>query len=139
MKEICTEIKINASAEKVWKILTDFDRYPEWNSFITAAQGELTVGNTLKIRINPPGGTAMTFKPKVLEIIDNQKICWLGNTFFAGLFDGEHCFELIEENGITTFHQSEKFSGLFVSFFNTEKTKKGFELMNLTLKQLSES
>jgi uncharacterized protein YndB with AHSA1/START domain len=31
MKEIHTEIEINASAEKVWRVLTDFAAYSEWN------------------------------------------------------------------------------------------------------------
>jgi uncharacterized protein YndB with AHSA1/START domain len=34
MKEIYTEIEINASAEEVWHVLTDFGAYPEWNLFL---------------------------------------------------------------------------------------------------------
>jgi uncharacterized protein YndB with AHSA1/START domain len=34
MKEIRTEILINAQAYKVWKALTDFNSYPSWNPFI---------------------------------------------------------------------------------------------------------
>ncbi len=33
MKEIHTEIEINAPAGKVWRVLTDFPSYPEWNPF----------------------------------------------------------------------------------------------------------
>jgi uncharacterized protein YndB with AHSA1/START domain len=29
MKEIHTEIEINAPAEEVWRVLTDFSAYPE--------------------------------------------------------------------------------------------------------------
>ena len=31
MKSISTEVIIDANIEKVWKILSDFPAYPEWN------------------------------------------------------------------------------------------------------------
>lgn len=34
MKTIDTEIKIYAPADRVWKILTDFYSYSNWNPFI---------------------------------------------------------------------------------------------------------
>ena len=33
-KQIKTSIHINATKEKVWEILMDFEKYPEWNPFI---------------------------------------------------------------------------------------------------------
>ncbi|GHU88599.1 hypothetical protein FACS1894155_03800 [Bacteroidia bacterium] len=139
-KEIKSEIVINVPPEKVWAVLTDFGKYPEWNPFITSLKGEVEVGNKIEVRIEPPKGTGMTFKPKVLEKIENKKIRWLGSLLFKGLFDGEHCFELIDNgDGTTTFVQSEKFRGILVWTFGTKKTKNGFEAMNLKLKELAES
>lgn len=37
-KEIKTEIVINASPEKIWAILKDFDKYPAWNPFIKSVR-----------------------------------------------------------------------------------------------------
>ena len=34
MRELNTEIEINASAERVWQMLMDFDAYPQQNPFI---------------------------------------------------------------------------------------------------------
>jgi len=31
MKQLRTEIKIKASPEKIWAVLTDFAKYPDWN------------------------------------------------------------------------------------------------------------
>ena len=39
MKELHSEIEIDASAERVWGILTDFASYPEWNPFIRRISG----------------------------------------------------------------------------------------------------
>lgn len=138
-KEINTEIIINATPEKVWSILTSFDNYPNWNRFIKSIKGEVKIGNKIIVRIEPPQSKGMTFKPKVLTYENNKKLSWRGHLLFAGLFDGEHKFELIDKgNGTTTFRQSEKFKGIFVWLFNIEKTKKGFEEMNNTLKELAE-
>ena len=39
MKEIYTEIEINASANIIWRIITDFEGYPHWNPFIKEISG----------------------------------------------------------------------------------------------------
>ncbi|MBA3901954.1 MAG: SRPBCC domain-containing protein [Bacteroidetes bacterium] len=141
-KEIKTEININATPERVWEILTDFDNYPKWNPFIKSIIGEVAVGNNIKVRMEPPEGNAMVFKPKVLAFNKNKEFRWLGHLIFPGLFDGEHIFELIEnKDGSTTFIHSEKFKGILVPLFNKmldENITRGFELMNQKLKELAE-
>ena len=141
-KEIKTEILINATPEKVWSILTDFDNYPNWNPFIKSIKGDVKVGNKITVRIEPPEAKGMTFKPKVLSFDQNKEFRWIGKLLFKGLFDGEHKFELIDNgNGTTTFRQSEKFKGIFVPLFKKQldnNTKNGFEEMNNKLKELAE-
>ncbi len=138
-KEIRTEITIQASPEKVWNILTDFNAYPDWNPFITSITGKAEKGSALTVKIKPTDGRAMTFKPTVLTAKENRKLSWLGRLFFKGLFDGEHQFELIDHgNGTLTFIQSELFKGVFVGIFNTEKTESGFNAMNQKLKEEAE-
>lgn len=139
---IKTEIVINAPAEKVWNILTDFKNYPIWNPFIQSLEGNVKVGNQIKVRISPPEGNAMTFKPKVLVYESERELTWLGTLVFKGLFDGEHSFKLVRNtDGTTTFIQSEDFSGILVGLLKGTlgKTKMGFELMNEKLKSLAEN
>ena len=78
-KEIKTSIVINATPQTVWSILTDFENYPNWNPFISSAEGEIAVGEKLKIT---DGG--MGFKPKVLVADENQELRWLGKLLFKG-------------------------------------------------------
>jgi len=138
-KEIRTETMIRATPEKVWAILNDFENYPRWNPFITSLKGHVEPGNKIEIRIEPPNGKGMTFRPTILTKIKNKELSWLGKVLWGGLFDGEHKFELIENgNGTTTFIQSEKFRGIFVWLFRPEKTQEGFIAMNKKLKELSE-
>ena len=44
MIKVRTEIEIEAPANIVWQILTDFERYDEWNPFIRLIDGRLKVG-----------------------------------------------------------------------------------------------
>jgi hypothetical protein len=136
-KNIETTIKIKASAEKIWSILTDFPKYPEWNPFVFSMEGEAKEGTSLKANIQ-----GMKFKPLVLAAKKNQEFRWRGSLFVKGLFDGEHYF-LLNENGdgTTTLIHGENFSGLLVSMFSKTldtKTKSGFEKLNAALKQRAE-
>ncbi len=141
-KEIKTEILINATPEKVWAILTNFENYPNWNPFIKSITGDVKVGNTIKARLEPPNAKGMTFKPKVLIYNTNKEFRWIGHLLFPGLFDGEHIFELIDNgNGTTTFIQREKFKGILVPLFKKMleiNTLNGFKMMNEKMKKLVE-
>ena len=143
MKELHSEIEIDAPAERVWYLLTDFASYPQWNPFIRRISGEPTKGERLEARIEPPGGRGMTFKPKVLNAEPNRELRWLGHLLVAGLFDGEHSFTIqpLEENRIR-FIQREAFKGLLVPLFARSletNTQRGFEEMNRALKERAEA
>ncbi len=136
--KIETQITIHATPEKVWKILTDFERYPQWNPFIKSIEGKMAVGNRIKIALPD-----MKFSPRVLVFEENKELKWLGQLLCKGVFDGEHRF-LLEQlpDGDTLFTHSEAFSGILVPLFksNLEKnTKAGFEAMNQQLKIQAES
>lgn len=139
MKEIQTEIEIEASAERVWQVLTDFAAYPQWNPFVRQAIGIPKTGERLRVHLGPSGTRGMTFTPTLLSVQPNQELRWLGRLFVPGLFDGEHSFRIepLAENRVR-FVQSERFRGLLVPFLahslDTD-TRRGFEEMNQALKQ----
>lgn len=141
-KEIITEILINATPEKVWHILTAFDRYSLWNPFIVSLTGNVEKGSRIQVILRPPGKKEMVFTPQVLVFEKNTEFRWLGKLFLPGIFDGEHIFRLIDNgNGTTTFIQQEKFRGFLVPFLTKmldQNTRKGFEEMNHILKEQAE-
>lgn len=140
VKKIKTEVIINSIPEKIWGILTDLENYPNWNPFITYINGNLETGNKIIVNIKPPSGRKMTFMPTIITKKENKELVWQGKFLFKGFFDGKHKFELIDnENGTTTFIQSEEFSGIFVKLFNPQKTQNGFLEMNQILKKLAEN
>jgi hypothetical protein len=143
MKELHTEIEIDAPAERVWRLLTDFASYPRWNPFIRTISGRPIPGERLEVRLEPPGGRGMTFKPEVLEAEPERTLRWLGHLMVPGLFDGEHSFtiEPLAEDRVR-FVQREAFKGLLVPLFTRgleANTRRGFEQMNGALKERAES
>ncbi|GAO42972.1 SRPBCC domain-containing protein [Flavihumibacter petaseus] len=131
---IFTRIRIAAPQAAVWKVLTDFAAYPDWNPFVQQLTGKVAAGE--RITVHLPG---MTFRPLVKAVVPDKELRWLGYLGVPGLFDGEHQF-LLEDNrdGTTTFIHSETFNGLLVPLFRAsllKKTKPGFEAMNTALKQ----
>ena len=142
MKELYSEIEIEAAAEQVWQILTNFADFPEWNPFLRQASGAIEVGAKLEVEIQPPNGSAMTFKPTLLKVEPNRELRWLGHLIMPGLFDGEHIFtvEPVDDNRVK-FKQREEFRGILVALvlrFIGENTRRGFEAMNQALKDKAE-
>jgi hypothetical protein len=143
MKHLHTQIEIDAPAKRVWELLTDFASYPQWNPFIRHISGRLAPGERLQARLEPPGGRAMTFKPKILTVEPNRELRWLGHLLVPGIFDGEHSFiiEPLEEDRVR-FLQREAFSGLLVPLFARSletNTQQGLEEMNRALKERAEA
>jgi hypothetical protein len=138
MKKIETEIIISASREKVWSVLTDFKKHPDWNPFIKSIKGEKLAGKNITVYIKPPDSKGMTFKPVILKFEPNKEFRWKGKLGIKGIFDGEHYFVLEKSSDTRTrFIQGEKFSGVLVWMMGNvlNKTREGFNLMNEAIKK----
>jgi hypothetical protein len=140
-KSIETAITIAAPKARVWAVLMDFARYPEWNPFIRSLEGTARVGETLDVFIQPPGQKVSRFRPRVVEVEPERNFAWRGALPIPGLFAGEHRFALDEVAGGTLFRQSEGFSGLLVPFVGSilKATEAGFQSMNAALKVRAEA
>jgi hypothetical protein len=140
--ELYSEIEIRSSPERIWKIFTDFPRYPEWNPFIRSIRGDLAIGGQITAELRPPGSAGMTIRPVLLKVDPLRELRWKGHLFFSGLFDGEHVFEIRPEGaGRCRFVQREIFSGLLLSLFTRmlkNGTARGFADMNAALKERAE-
>lgn len=140
VKELRTEIEINAAPERVWQILTDTEKFPQWNPFIHSLKGNLAQGQTIEVFLGESSTKGMTFRPTVLQVIPNRTFRWLGHLFINGLFDGEHIFEIepLAANRVR-FIQREQFNGILVPLFNFDSTRRGFESLNQAIKARAES
>jgi hypothetical protein len=142
-KELYSEIDINANPEKVWRILTDFEEYPDWNPFMRSMKGDLMVGRKLVVHLKPSGGRGISMKPTILAADRNHELRWIGHLGIPGLFDGEHTLEIqpIDGGQRVKFVQRELFGGIFLPFLTgmlKNDTARGFAEMNKALKERAE-
>jgi len=143
MRNIETDIVINAPSEEVWSILINHDSYPSWNPFIKQISGPTQPGEYLTVEIQAGKNKPMQFKPIVITNIQSKEFRWRGKLFVKGIFDGEHYF-ILEQNGSdqTRFIQGENFtgilSGLMIKMIG-EDTVEGFHAMNNALKNQAEN
>ncbi|HEY6558527.1 MAG TPA: SRPBCC domain-containing protein [Polyangiaceae bacterium] len=141
--ELRTEIDVEAPAARVWAVLSDFARYPEWNPFVMRIEGRLEVGSKLSVRLRLSGGRAVPIRPRVTTLIAGQAFAWRGELLSRALFVGEHRFEVIPGgDGRARFVHSERFNGVLVPLLEktlNTKARAGFEAMNRALKRRAEA
>ena len=142
MKSIRVATQIAAPVEIIWAELSAVTTYAEWNPFITRFEGTLVVGARPEVRIAPPGGRPMSFRPTITVVEEGKRLEWLGRLIMPGVFDGRHSFQLEAiGNDRTRLTQSEEFSGLLIPLTGSvlDKTRAGFEAMNEALRLRAES
>src|SRR5688500_6472630 len=94
--EIRTEIEIEAAPSEIWRVLTDFRSYPEWNPFIVSIEGELAPGARLALTTSEPeSNRERSLAVRVKSCEPARELRWLGHRGMKGLLDGEH-FLLLE-------------------------------------------
>ena len=142
-REIEESVEIAASPSEVWWQLTNFELYPEWNPFITRADGELREGARLSVTVDPDALPPFAMRPKLTVVDPERQLRWRGRMGLPNLFDGEHIF-MIESVGIdrVRFTQRERFSGIFVPgalALIADALRRSFTAMNERLRQRAEA
>lgn len=142
MKELNYEVEINASAERVWRVLTEFSQFPQWNPFIQRASGQPTAGAQLEVTLQPSGTRGATTRPTVLKAEPNRELRWIGRWLVPGLLDDELIFtiEPLDAERVR-FTQREIFTGLLAPFHGRSRntdTRRGFREMGKALKLRAE-
>ena len=139
--QLNAEAEIFAPPERIWAILTDFDRYPDWNPYLSRVEGELGVGNTLLVSAGSTEGKSWRFKPKVTILDPGRELRWQGHLFARGLFSGEQFFLLRAlDDGRTRLVHGGIFAGLLLKYMGSflTDTARGFVGMNQALKARAE-
>lgn len=142
-RSIRSAIEIRAPLDAVWRILTDFSAYQEWNPHIRQVRGKPAVGARLTIHSRPPGGRTVVMRPVVVAWTPPTELRWRGTFISRRLFSGEHGFKLEQLDGPRVrFLQDETFSGLLVPLYSRlrlARTKQGFEQVNEALRERVEA
>lgn len=113
-----TTFAIDAPAEKVWEVITDFDRYPEWNPSIPSIEGEPRAGSTLAIKLAMPHRPSANVKATLTEVEPERRLIWDGNVGSDRIFRGHREFLIDPQpGGSVLFTHVEDVSGLLFPVF----------------------
>jgi hypothetical protein len=140
--ELRTEVEIAAPCAHVYRVLTDFASYPEWNPFITSIAGKLALGEPLKVELSLPEGSAYVLRPKLTQVTENAELRWRGHFWLPSLLESEHLVQLHPRGEmLTRVVQGENFSGFLLRFAGSSLTltARGLVYMNQALKKRAES
>lgn len=105
-----SSIEIRAPVERVWSILTDFPRWTDWNSAVTAIEssGPVAVGTTFRWR------AGSVINSRVFRATAPSSIAWSGRTM--GI-EAVHVWRLAPSRLGTTVTTEESFRSLLVRLF----------------------
>lgn len=110
-RETSVKIDINASAKKIWSILTNINEYTRWNSTIVSIEGEVRLGGSIRLvsTLDPK----RTFKLKIKAFEPNKLLVW-GDPM------GKRTYSLMEGSGVTQFSMTEKIGGPIFPLFASQ-------------------
>ncbi len=101
-------VNIRAGAGDIWRLLSDAQNYPRWNSTVTRIEGRIAEGESLKLHVP---GTSRVFTPKITGLTPERGMTWSSGVL--PLFRGVRVFTLTPQEGASTnFAMTERFSGL---------------------------
>lgn len=133
------ELEIDASPETVWRVLTDFAAYPDWNPYVLHLAGDLALGETLELTIAQRNWNGpLTLYPTVARLEAPRTFGWHGRVGLAGLHETDHYFELKPlPDGRTRLVQTEEFRGWLPAWMDSEShrapTREAFAAMDEAL------
>lgn len=69
------EVNIQATAERIWSLLTEAKGFSRWNSTVTSIEGQIREGERLRLRV--PGSDRI-FTPVISGVIPDERMTWTG-------------------------------------------------------------
>ncbi len=129
MKENRNEIEIHATAEQVWQVMTDLEKYPEWNPLLYRGSGIVEVGEIVKVSAKT-ATKDMEFVCEVVKVDPYREFAWKFHVIHPILFRGIHIFQ-IESLGDqkVKFIDREQFEGLLLPMQAKDLTTNGLDAM----------
>lgn len=140
--EVRSEVEIEASRDLVWRVLTDVSAWPAWSTWLSWEGGAMAKGERPKLRLSLPGGGGYAFRPEVLVFDPPSHLAWVGRTGVAGVFDGEHHFELEVTPRGCRLRNVERYSGILSPLMKNlpamKSADEGFAAMNDEVRRRAE-
>ena len=93
-----TTFPVAASASAVWAVLTDFERYGEWNPSLPSISGEVRPGAEVALTLGMPGRPSPKVKARLGRVETDRCLTWDGNAGADWLFAGHRVFVIDQDD-----------------------------------------
>jgi uncharacterized protein YndB with AHSA1/START domain len=121
MKTCSATAVISAQPEKIWSLLTDTSRWPEWDPSLERVEGETAPGGTLKVY--PKAAAGKPVPMRISEMSEPTQLTWQGGMPLGLLKDVRRITLQPDAWGATEFRVEEDVSGPMSGMFhNSEST-----------------
>ncbi|QCO98361.1 hypothetical protein FCN77_12500 [Arthrobacter sp. 24S4-2] len=117
MEYIASEALINARASTVWEVITDAGNLTVWESGITAIDGELRNGGTIRIKTADAGGRTLRLR---VQQMPGEVMTWTSR-LPLGLLKRTRTFTLSLQAGLTHLTVKEEVSGPLAAFLGNTR------------------
>lgn len=133
---------IDAPVERVWEVIVDLPRYPEWNPFVVAARSSLVAGDPIFLRVRVFPFFAQSQREIVTECFPGRRLCYGIRPLPARLLGSRRCQEVREATRESTRYTSEfELTGRLAPLTRTcfgARLEAGFGAASLALKRRAE-
>lgn len=109
--EYAVAVAIRATPAAIWQRLTRAQDFPSWNTTVTRIEGEIALGQRLKIQV--PLAPGRTFRPRVTAFEPERRMVWRDG--MPPMFVGQRTYTLTPRpDGTTEFAMVEVFKGIML-------------------------
>lgn len=95
MIEIDEKLEVRAPASLVWEVITDLDRYGEWNPFVVACRSSLRVGEPIDMKVHIFERFAQPQRETILEHVPGERLCYGLAPLPLGALASRRCHEVV--------------------------------------------
>lgn len=142
MRPVETTVTIATTPDRVWEVLTDFDHYREWGSFIREIDGPPEVGAKGRLIIAREGGKETPYRIRFSASEPGRRLTWKRSLLHPALLEATHEFLLeADQDGRTRVVHHERFRGLLAAVVRETPSfiDEGFSQFNQALKARAEN
>ena len=133
-KSVYAEATIPASPQSVWAVLTELERYPEWNPAFSSAVGDLVSGGQMKYQFVQDENTSYEVPATVVQVEPSRLLIQQGGMSGVITYRHEYSLESVAEG--TLLRISESYRGIYVPFWNTAPVERAYQRVADALRDL---
>jgi hypothetical protein len=88
------DLAVAASAERVWQVIVDLERYGEWNPFVVACRSSLVVGEPIEMHVRVLPWFAQPQRETIFEHEAGRRLCYGVSGGALGALASRRCHEV---------------------------------------------